>query len=113
MRLFAFMLLTLLVEQPQANGQDLKPLADRHARINTLYEKEKYGETIKEIDAQLKEVAGTSYADSLHRYLYKYGRAYHKAKDADAGVAAAERIYALVKQRRNANHELEALFDLS
>jgi CHAT domain-containing protein len=113
MRLFTFMLLTLLVEQPLAVGQDLKRLADRHGRINTLYEAEKYAETIKEIDAQLKEAVGTTWADSLHRYLYKYGRAYHKVKDADGGVAAAERIYALVKERSNAKHELEALFDLS
>ena len=88
-------------------------LAARHARIHELYEAEKYAETIKEIDAQIKESPGTAYADSLHRYLYKYGRAHRKLMDAAAGTAAAERIYALIKRRGNANNELEALFDLS
>jgi CHAT domain-containing protein len=96
-----------------ATAQHIVRLADRHARINALYEAEKYAETVKEIDAQLKEAPGTTYADSLHRYLYKYGRAHRKLKDAAAGTAAAERIYALIKQRGNANNELEALFDLS
>jgi len=96
-----------------ATAQHNVRLADRHARINALYEAEKYAETVKEIDAQIKESSGTAYADSLHRYLYKYGRAHRKLKDAAAGTAAAERIYALIKQRGNANNELEALFDLS
>lgn len=89
------------------------PLADRHARISELYEAKKYPELIRAIDLQIKEAEGTPWADSLHRYLYKYGRAHRKLKDAAAGTAAAERIYALVKARGNANHELEALFDLS
>ncbi|MBK9174983.1 MAG: CHAT domain-containing protein [Flavobacteriales bacterium] len=97
-----------------AGGQTTEQrLTDRHARISTLYEAEKYAETVKEIDAQLKEAVGTAWEDSLRLYLYKYGRAHRKLKDASAGVAAAERIYALVKQRGNANHEVEALFDLS
>lgn len=89
------------------------PLAARHARINALYEAESYAELIAEIDAQVAAAPGTAYADSLHRYLYKYGRAHRKLKDAAAGTAAAERIYALVKQRGKAANELEALFDLS
>lgn len=88
-------------------------LAARHARISALYEANDYAGTIREIDLQVKEAPGSAYADSLHRYLYKYGRAHRKLKDAAAGVAAAERIYALVKQRGNAANELEALFDLS
>lgn len=105
--------LLLLNGIASANAQGLKHLADRHARIGALYDQEKYAEVIREIDAQLKEAPGTPYADSLHRYLYKYGRAYRKVKDAAAGTAAAERIYALVKIRGKANNELEALFDLS
>lgn len=96
-----------------APGQDLKRMAERHVRIGTLYEEERYAEVIREIDAQIKEAAGTPYADSLHQYLYKYGRAHRKVKDASAGVAAAERIYVMVHGRGNANHEVEALFDLS
>lgn len=56
---------------------------------------------------------GTTWQDSLFKYLYKYGRAHRKVKGAQAGAVAAERIHALVKQRGNANQELEALFDLS
>lgn len=89
------------------------PLAARHARISELYEAKNFTELIQEIDAQVNEAAGTTWADSLHRYLYKYGRAHRKLKDVAAGTAAAESIYALVKARGNANHELEALFDLS
>ncbi|HRH69521.1 MAG TPA: CHAT domain-containing protein, partial [Flavobacteriales bacterium] len=89
------------------------PLAARHARIDELYEAKKFPELIREIDKQIAEAAGTTWADSLHRYLYKYGRAHRKLKDAAAGTAAAERIYTLVKARGNADHELEALFDLS
>lgn len=89
------------------------PLAARHARINELYEAKKYTELIREVDAQITAAEGTTWADSLHRYLYNYGRAHRKLKDAAAGIAAAERIYALVKARGNTNHSLEALLDLS
>ncbi|MFN8352017.1 MAG: CHAT domain-containing protein [Flavobacteriales bacterium] len=89
------------------------PLTARHARINALYEAQRFPELIREIDAQVAGSAGTTWADSLHRYLYKYGRAHRKLKGAGAGTAAAERMYALVKERGKANNELEALFDLS
>ena len=94
-------------------AQDPKRLAERHARISALYEAQDYAGTVKAIDLQLKEAPGTAFADSLHHYLYKYGRAHRKLKDAAAGVAAAERIYAMVKARGKAANELEALFDLS
>lgn len=95
------------------SAQDVQSMKERHARIDVLYEQEKYADVIREIDAQILEAPGTPYADSLHRYLYKYGRAQRKMKDAAAGIAAAERVYALVRQRGDANNELEALFDLS
>lgn len=88
-------------------------LTARHGRIGKLYEEKQYAALVAEIDAQVAASAGTPWADSLHRYLYKYGRAHRKLKDAAAGTAAAERIYALVKARGKAAHELEALFDLS
>lgn len=94
-------------------GQGKDPMNERHARIHALYEKERYAEMIREVDAQIAASPGTPYADSLHRYLYKYGRAHRKVRDAAAGIAAAERVHALVKERGNASHELEALFDLS
>ncbi len=96
-----------------AAGQVGQRLAQRHARIQEVYEAENYAGTIREIDAQLVEVPGTAWADSVHKYLYKYARAHRKVNDADAGAAAGERILAMVKQRGNAKHEVEALFDLS
>ncbi|HNK41337.1 MAG TPA: hypothetical protein PL002_09130, partial [Flavobacteriales bacterium] len=74
-----------------------------------MYKAERYAETIREIDAQLKAAAGTTWQDSLHKYLYPYGRAYRPA----AGAAAAERILQLVMRRPIPRHQLEALFDLS
>lgn len=85
----------------------------RHQRIGELYEAQRFPELIREVEVQLRELAGTTYADSLHRYLYKFARAHRKVKDAAAGTAAGERILALVKARGIADHELEALFDLS
>ncbi|MGV3637665.1 MAG: CHAT domain-containing protein [Flavobacteriales bacterium] len=104
--------LLLLCRTFAVHGQT-DAVAIRHARIGELYEAQRFAELIREIEVQLEAVKGTTYADSLHRYLYKYGRAYRKVKDAPASTAAAERIYALVKARKNAQHELEALFDLS
>ncbi len=89
------------------------PQAGRHARIEALYSAEKYAEVIREIDLQIKGSESTPWADSLHKYLYKYGRAHRKVKNAAAGIEAAERIMDLVRDRGNAAHELEALFDLS
>lgn len=88
-------------------------MAQRHALIDQLYQQKAYAELVTEVDAQIASSEGTTWADSLHRYLYKYGRAHRKLKDAVAGTTAAERIYALVKARGKAAHELEALFDLS
>lgn len=85
----------------------------RHQRIAELYEAQRFPELIREVEVQLREVAGTTYADSLHRYLYKFARAHRKVTDAAASTAAGERILALVKARGHAEHVLEALFDLS
>lgn len=89
------------------------PLSARHARITEAYGSGDHKTTIRLIEEQLHSAAGTTWADSLHRYLYKYGHAYHKVEGAKAGIAAAERILALVRAREQADHELEALFDLS
>ncbi|HMC97248.1 MAG TPA: hypothetical protein VKG92_06335, partial [Flavobacteriales bacterium] len=96
-----------------AHAQPLQRLAARHALIDSLYEAERYAQVIREIDLQMKESVGTTWQDSLHRYLYKYGRAHRKVNGVEAGVAAAERILALVKERGDAGRLLEALFDLS
>lgn len=96
-----------------ANGQHGR-LAERHERISRLYETEHYAEMIRETDAQLKEVPGTPYQDSLHRYLYKYGRAHWKTAGADAGVAAAERVWSLIERSdHDPGRQVKALGDLS
>ncbi|MGV9014027.1 MAG: CHAT domain-containing protein [Flavobacteriales bacterium] len=94
-------------------GVGAQDLSRRHAFIDTAYKAEHYAEVVRLIDLQLKEAEGTPWEDSTYLYLYKYGRAARKLKDADAGVAAAERLYMLVKQRHRAKQELQALFDLS
>ena len=105
-----FVLLMAVCASMGAGAQDLPR---RHALIDRAYKAERYAEVVRLVDLQLKEAVGTIWEDSTHRYLYKYGRAFRKLKDADAGVGAAEQIYSLVKQRGVAKNELEALFDLS
>lgn len=96
-----------------AHGQHDR-LAERHTRIHDLYEQERYAEMIRETDALLNEAKGTPYQDSLHRYLYKYGRAQWKTNGAEAGVAAAERLWSLVERwDRDPRHRISALGDLS
>lgn len=104
------LLLLAVCASMAAGAQDL---ARRHALIDSAYKAEHYAEVVRLVDLQILAARGTTWEDSTYRYLYKYGRAYRKLKDADAGVAAAERLYALVKQRGLAKNELEALFDLS
>lgn len=88
-------------------------LAGRHVHIQKVYEEENYALTIAAIDLQLKEAVGTTWADSVHLYLYKYARAHRKVNGPDAGAEAGEHILSLVRQRDRAEHELEALFSLS
>lgn len=85
----------------------------RHARISELHEAGEYAAVIREVELQLQQAEGTTWADSLHRYLYKYGHALRRVKGAEASIEGAERIMELVRQRAHAPHELEALFDLS
>ncbi len=106
----SFILLLAVCASMEAEAQDM---ARRHALIDNAYKSERYAEVVRLIDLQLQAAAGTTWEDSTYRYLYKYGRAYRKLKGADAGVAAAERIYARVKERGRPKSELEALFDLS
>lgn len=88
-------------------------LGQRHARISQAYEAEQYPEVVRLIDAQLNAATGTAWEDSTHRYLYKYARATGRTRNAEAGLAAGERILAKVQQRNNPKHLLAALFDLS
>lgn len=88
-------------------------LAQRHARINALYKAGEHKQLITAIDAQLREAPGTTWADSLHHYLYKLARAQRMVNGADAGVQAGERILRLVQERAVPQHELKALMDLS
>ena len=93
-----------------ANGD---ALAQRHARINALYKAGGHKQLITAIDAQLREAPGTTWADSLHQYIYKHARAHRMVNGADAGVEAGERILRLVQERAVPQHELKALMDLS
>ena len=76
-----------------AFAQADKRLADRHALIAELHKAEDHAATIKAIELQLKEAAGTSWQDSVYRYTYMLGRAVWKSEDADAGLAAAEHLH--------------------
>ncbi|MEO8591307.1 MAG: CHAT domain-containing tetratricopeptide repeat protein [Flavobacteriales bacterium] len=89
-------------------------LAARHTRISELNRAEDHAAVVKEIELQVKQAEGTSWQDSIYRYTYMLGRAVWKSKDADAGVAAAERIVASVKARdKDPLHQLDAMDDLS
>ena len=96
-----------------AAAQDLQAIIARDALIDSLYEAERYAEVQRSIEDQIKAVPGTAWEDSLHRYLYKAGRAAWRSTGADACVAAAERIYNLVEQRGHVDQQLSALADLS
>lgn len=89
-------------------------LAARHARITAHYKQERYADVVRETNAQLTAVAGTPYQDSLHLYLYKFGRASWKAFGADAAVEAAERVWSLVdRHEQDPGRRIAALGDLS
>lgn len=95
------------------SAQDLRAIIARDAAIDSLYKAERYAEVAKAIDAQLKAVAGTTWADSLHRYVYKAGRAYRQMQGVDAGIRIAEDIHTRVAARDDVGHRLAALADLS
>lgn len=103
----------LLLAVSVSIGAAAQDMAQRHALIDSAYKAERYAEVVRLVDLQLKEAVGTAWEDSAHLYLYKYGRAHRKLKDANAGVEAAERIYARVKDRARPSSVLAALFDLS
>ncbi len=96
-----------------APAQRTDAVAARHERIGALYEAQDHAGVIREVEAQLQAVAGTAYADSVHRYLYKLARAQRKLNGPAAAIAAAERVLRQVREHGVAAQELEALFDLS
>ncbi|MCO5275990.1 MAG: CHAT domain-containing protein [Flavobacteriales bacterium] len=106
----SFWALLLVSISLHAGAQDL---AARHALIGKAYEAERYAEVARLIEAQLEQAQGTTWQDSLHQYLYKYGRAMGKTKGADAGIAAAESVLARMGSTYKAADRMDALFDLS
>ncbi len=89
-------------------------IGDRHARISELHSAEDHAATIKAIELQLKEAAGTAWQDSIYRYTYMLGRAVWKTKGADEGLAAAERLAALVERNdKDVLHQLDAMDDVA
>ncbi|MBS1546166.1 MAG: CHAT domain-containing protein [Bacteroidetes bacterium] len=101
----------LMVALPLLAGA--QGLAKRHALIDQAYKAEQYAEVVRLIDAQLKEVPGTPWQDSIQQYVYPYGRATGKLKGVDAGIAAAEQITGMLGAGSNAVQRINALFDLS
>lgn len=99
----------------QAFGQSTATrMAERHARINALYEKEDYAAVIKLVEDQLRDATDSPWIDSIYRYTYKYGRAQWKVNGAQAGQASAERIVQRVlRDDPKGMHRLDALNELS
>lgn len=95
-----------------ATALQAQDLAKRDSLIGALYKQERYGELVKTIELQVEQVQGTPWQDSLHRYVYKYGRGVRKSRGGD-GTAAAESMVERVRKRGKAPYLLEALFDLS
>lgn len=93
-----------------AGAQDM---AARHALIGTAYKAERYDQVARLIEAQLDQAKGTAWQDSLHLYLYKYGRAIGKTKGVEAGIAAAESVLARMGSAYKPANRMDALFDLS
>jgi CHAT domain-containing protein len=110
-RALAIAFLGLLPVLLQAGGGDA--VQERHAHIETLYKAGDHARLITAIDQQLREAPGTTWADSLHHYLYKHARAHRMVHGADAGVQVGERILRLVQERVVPQHELKAMMDLS
>jgi hypothetical protein len=106
--------LTVLFVAMTASGQGSGRLAERHLRISALHKAEDHVATVKEVELQLKEAVGTPWQDSIYRYTYTLGRALWKSESADAGVAATERVLALVKGLdKNVLHQLDAMDDVA
>ncbi|MCC6839494.1 MAG: CHAT domain-containing protein [Flavobacteriales bacterium] len=102
--------LLLLAMALPAGAQDL---AARHAQIGKAYEAERHDEVVRLIEAQLKQAPGTIWQDSIHLYLYKYGRSAGKLKGVDAGIAAAGSVLGRLRPAYPAEARITALFDLS
>lgn len=99
----------------QAFGQSTATrMAERHARIDPLYEKENYAAVITLVDEQLRDATEAPWTDSIYRYTYKYGRAQWKVNGSEAGQASAERIaQRVLRDDPKGMHRLDALNDLS
>ncbi|HEY0975861.1 MAG TPA: CHAT domain-containing tetratricopeptide repeat protein [Flavobacteriales bacterium] len=92
----------------------LQRIAARHALIDSLYHERQYAATAAAIDAQITEATGTPWQDSLYTYTYRYARSVWRSVDAEAGVAAGERLRAIVERAdADIGHRLRVLEDLS
>lgn len=100
----------LIAASLHAGAQDM---ATRHALIGKAYEAERFDEVARLIETQLDLATGTAWQDSLHLYLYKYGRAIGKTKGVEAGIAAAESVLGRMRASSKAVDRMDALFDLS
>jgi len=109
-----FLLFVLAIMVADAQGQAMEELARRHALIDTLSQIEDHAGTIRAVERQRTGSVNTTWEDSLHLYIHKLGRAHWKLKNAEAGIAEAEGLYAWVIQRgAEPKERLEALSGLS
>lgn len=108
-----FLLMSGLSRTGFAQGVQERLMA-RDARIDSLYRLERYADVVREVELQLQEAKGTTWADSAYKYTYKLGRATWKTQGADAGAAAAWRNNALVEARNGSKvHLLRSMADLA
>ena len=108
------LLLTWVLCSHRATAQLEKRFADRHARITELHKAGDHAGTIQQIELQLQEVAGTTWQDSIYAYTYMLGRSVWRTEDAEAGLAAARRIAARVKEQDgDVVHQASAMDDVA
>ena len=95
MRVLVTSLLGALAVLGHAQGGRDTP-AVVHARIDSLYMAGHHAGAISAIEEQVERTVGTPWQDSIAGYVYRYGRSVWRAKDAEQGAQAAERLLARV-----------------
>lgn len=88
-------------------------LAGNHALINEHFAAGRHAEVIDLVERQLALMPGTTWEDSLYKYVYPYGRALRMVRGPEQAVAGTRRLVELVERRGDPVHLVEALFDQS
>lgn len=109
MRRHLAMLIVLVVAHVAA-GQTGSDPAERHARILRSHRSDDHAAVVREVQQQIQAVEGTTWQDSVYRYVYILGKSVWRTKGADEGIAAAQQLVDITRQRDgNADHQLDAL----